>query len=63
MWLIRNLKTSTNYTVSIFYLFGINSDKSAIDEMLIDLCDLSKSGQLYWHQDVLNMILRIIKLL
>ena len=35
MWLIRNLKTSTNYTVSIFYL----SDKSTINEM-------SKSGQL-----------------
>ena len=44
MWLIRNLKTSANYTVSILCIF-INSDKSSIDEMLIDLCDQSKSGQ------------------
>ena len=45
MWLIRNLKTSANYTVSIFIYLFINSDKSSIDEMLIDLCDQSKSGQ------------------
>ena len=47
MWLIRNLKTSTNYKLLlVFFILFINSDKSAIDEMLIDLCDLSKSGQL-----------------
>ena len=30
--------------VFLFILF-INSDKSSIDEMLIDLCDQSTSGQ------------------
>lgn len=46
MWLIRNLKKSNNSKkLILFYCNGLDN-KGVINDMLNDLCELCKSGQL-----------------